>query len=163
MHWKSSPQCAAACRASYFHLRGLVLIVGSVFGLSPDSRFPGPNALYPCIGAALLVYTGLSGDLWTKRFLSTGPMVFVGLISYSLYLWHWPIVVFARLHHELAVLDKLLIVAATVVAATLSWAYVERPFKGHQPLLSRKPLFAASSLAMAIIAGFGVVAYASGR
>ena len=67
---------------------GLTLIVGSVLGLSPDSRFPGPNALYPCIGAALLVYTGLSGDSWTKRFLSTRPMVFVGLISYSLYLWH---------------------------------------------------------------------------
>lgn len=142
---------------------GLALIVWSVFSLSPDCRFPGLNALYPCIGAALLVYTGLGGDSWTKRFLSTGPMVFVGLISYSLYLWHWPIVVFAKLHHELTVLDKLLIVAATFVAATLSWAYVERPFKGHRPLLRRKPLFAASSLAMAIIASFGAFAYASGR
>ena len=83
-----------------------------------------------------MLWAGAQGRSRITDMLSTRPMVFVGLISYSLYLWHWPILAFTRLY--LGRLDLAPLVAAMAVATafTLSvatWAFVERPFRRRPP------------------------------
>ena len=112
---------------------GLVLIGGSVIVLSPESPLPAPSALPACLGAALLIYSGSANQTIAARVLAAPPLRFIGLISYSLYLWHWPIVCFFRRSPALYELDvagqRMVIVGASVALATLSWWFVERPFR----------------------------------
>src|SRR5271170_3095038 len=75
---------------------GIALIAIAVFGYSKDTPFPGAAALLPCLGAALVIYSSVPGITSASAVLSLPPLVFVGRISYSLYLWHWPLYVFAR-------------------------------------------------------------------
>jgi len=82
-------------------IAGLLMILTAVHLYSPSIPFPGAYALLPCMGAALIIWSGESGDAktdssWIKNILSTSPFVTIGLVSYSLYLWHWPILVFAK-------------------------------------------------------------------
>ena len=75
---------------------GTLFIAMSVVLYDANTPFPGSNAVLPCLGAALVIHAGHSGTTAVGRLLGTKPVVFVGLISYSLYLWHWPLLVFAR-------------------------------------------------------------------
>jgi peptidoglycan/LPS O-acetylase OafA/YrhL len=109
---------------------GLALILASVKVYTHDTPFPGLAAIPPCLGAALLIWTG-SVPTSVSRLLALPPLRFVGWISYSLYLWHWPVMVFAEIG---LFLPKTPLVTAGVVLvslllATLSWRFVERPFR----------------------------------
>ena len=75
---------------------GILLIAAAVVGYSKDTRFPGIAALPPTIGAAFLIWSGTFGSTVVSRVLSTSPFVFVGKISYSLYLWHFSLLAFAN-------------------------------------------------------------------
>lgn len=75
---------------------GLAMICAAILVFTNETPFPGFSALLPTVGAALVIGSGLSGPTFVKRLLSLRPVVFVGLISYSLYLWHWPVIVFQR-------------------------------------------------------------------
>ncbi len=75
---------------------GLAAIVFSLFTATAGSPFPGFNALYPCLGSALLILSGAYHTTSVARVLSTSSFVAIGLVSYSLYLWHWPVLSFAR-------------------------------------------------------------------
>jgi peptidoglycan/LPS O-acetylase OafA/YrhL len=75
---------------------GLSLIVFSMLFFDESTRFPGLSALLPCFGAALLILSGAGKNTNVSKVLSVKPFVFIGLISYSLYLWHWPIISFAK-------------------------------------------------------------------
>ena len=75
---------------------GLGLIAYAVFTFTKWSPFPGFYALAPCLGAGLIIYATQSGASSVKAILSVRPFVFIGVISYSLYLWHWPIIVFVK-------------------------------------------------------------------
>ena len=79
-----------------FSAAGFGMIILSVFVIDLGMVFPGWVALLPCIGSALIIHTANGGTL-VQRLLSVRHIVFVGLISYSLYLWHWPIFVFMRM------------------------------------------------------------------
>lgn len=109
---------------------GLLLLTGSIFLLDRTSAFPGWNALAPCLGAALLI--GAGKDAWANKYiLARQAPVFVGLISYSLYLWHWPLLVFVRVSN-LGQLPLGQAIVALVVAfglAVLTWRYVEQRFR----------------------------------
>lgn len=132
---------------------GLALIVWSCTAYDPDTRFPGLSALPPCLGAALVIYGGSGGHTRIGRLLSWRPVVLVGLISYSLYLWHWPLLVFARqiAIRPLSASESAAALLLSGVLAYLSWRFVERPFRGHHhPLLGRRQLFAASAGAAAL-------------
>jgi peptidoglycan/LPS O-acetylase OafA/YrhL len=61
------------------------------FFYSDETRFPGYTALLPCLGAALIIYAGNAGESLVGRLLGSAPLNFIGKISYSLYLWHWPL------------------------------------------------------------------------
>ena len=74
---------------------GLLAILCAVFFYGPDTRFPGISALLPCVGAALIIWANDHTLTCVGKLLAIRPVVFIGLISYSLYLWHWPMLVFA--------------------------------------------------------------------
>lgn len=103
-------------------LLGLGLIVWGISALTPESSFPGLNALYPCLGAALVIHAGSSGPSMVGNVLSWRPLVLIGLISYSLYLWHWPLLVFAKYYliRPLTTLETSTVVASSFVAAIAS-------------------------------------------
>ena len=96
---------------------GLFLIVMSMLWLSDASPYPGWRALPPTLGTALLIFAG-SHSL-VGRLLSARPMVAVGLISYPLYLWHWPLLAFTRAAHMQ--LTPLIAAAEVTLAALLAW------------------------------------------
>jgi len=73
---------------------GLVAIFASFFFVSKNSLFPGINALWACLGVAFIIYSNPVNPI--NRALSIKPLVYVGLLSYSLYLWHWPVLAFIR-------------------------------------------------------------------
>ncbi|MEP1469793.1 MAG: acyltransferase family protein [Halieaceae bacterium] len=140
-------------------LAGAGMIFYSVFAFDSATVFPGSAAAVPTLGTALIIYAGLGGASVMSVALSWRPVVFIGLISYSLYLWHWPVIVYTRLLavHEPgnAVLVAMLIVIFAL--SVLSWRYVETPFrKGN---LLRKPgqLLKASGLASLGIIVLGAV------
>jgi peptidoglycan/LPS O-acetylase OafA/YrhL len=93
--------------------------------------FPGLGALGPVLGTGALIWAGTGGTHLLSPVLSWKPVVFVGLISYSLYLWHWPVLAFARYWAiaPLTPMQAISAVAAAFVLATLSWRFVERPFR----------------------------------
>jgi len=109
-------------------IAGLVLIGASLFFLNKRSVFPGINALWPCLGAALLIFSGNTTPL--SRILNNRPMVFIGLISYSLYLWHWPIIAYLN-YMSIAITPWIgvSVVFSSILLAWLSWLWVEVPMR----------------------------------
>lgn len=135
---------------------GLVMIVGSVAAFSNDTVFPGFAALLPCLGATLVIYSGESGDCFSKRVLSSGILVLFGVISYSLYLWHWPLIVFGRffVSAELDGPQTAVVLALSFVFAMLSFVFVESPFRSKR--FTRHQMFQFAAVAMTITVAAGV-------
>jgi peptidoglycan/LPS O-acetylase OafA/YrhL len=139
----SLPPLRSARFSNLLGIMGVVLLIGSIFGLSKETPFPGIAALPPCAGALLLIYSGASANTYSARMLSFRPVVFIGLISYSLYLWHWPIIVFFKYlyGYRLSTVHSVLLVIASVAAATLSWRFVEIPFRKRSGSVPRLAVF----------------------
>lgn len=125
----ASPHIARPALCHGLSLVGVALLAGPLLLYSSQIPFPGAYALLPCLGAALLIVTGSGHRTLAARALSLPPMRFVGAISYSLYLWHWPVIVFSRhaLQREPALVEKGLLFALMIALAALSWRFVERP------------------------------------
>jgi len=136
---------------------GLLLILIPAVAYDSTTLFPGFAAIPPCLGAALIIAAGEFGSSVVGRLLSIRPIVFIGLISYSLYLWHWPILVFQNTNSILisGVADnaksKTLLVAVSILVATLSWAFIEQPFRKGRFRPGRKAIFLISGLALATL------------
>lgn len=114
-------------------LIGLSVIVYSVFGYSERTLFPGLGALTPCIGAALCIYSG--GAKFTGIILRNKIFVGIGLISYSLYLAHWPLIVFYKQHMfniEMSKLASGMLVVISFVVAIFMYFAIEKPFRKKQ-------------------------------
>jgi peptidoglycan/LPS O-acetylase OafA/YrhL len=110
---------------------GLALVMCSIFGFNSDTRFPGLTALLPCSGAALLLWSGVQHDTRIAQLLSLKPVVFLGKISYSLYLVHWPVLVFSlRLIPNLSNFKfQLLVISSSFLLASANYWFVEQPFR----------------------------------
>ena len=130
-------------------LLGIAMIALAVSYFSSTTPFPGLWATIPCLGAMLVIHTGQQRDTVVYRLLSLPPFVFIGLISYSLYLWHWPVFAFAEnyLGRPFSFGEAVLLMIVCIAIATASWRYVEQPFrygerKGSSPpgvLFRRRP------------------------
>jgi peptidoglycan/LPS O-acetylase OafA/YrhL len=108
---------------------GLVLIALSMAFLNETSIFPGINALPSTIGAGLLIFAANIHRPLASRLLSIAPMRWIGFISYSLYLWHWPVMAYIRYAYvEVTPLVGLLAFAAMIGLSVLSYRFVELPF-----------------------------------
>ena len=112
---------------------GLGLIAVSVFALDETSRIPGLIALLPCLGAALALWAGAAAPI-VGRALTNRPMVWIGVISYSLYLVHWPVMVFWRFvtSHAWSLPEQLALIGVCVILAWGLNRWVETPFR-HMP------------------------------
>ncbi|MFL5239959.1 MAG: acyltransferase family protein [Rhizomicrobium sp.] len=136
---------------------GLALIAYSVLYYSHTTPFPGSAALVPCLGTALIIAAGEGAVL--NRVLSLKPVLFVGLISYSLYLWHWPIYVFTRaaLFRAPTPFETTLLIGMSFALAVLSWRFVEQPFRSRSFRRPRPVLFRGAGIAMAATAACAAV------
>ncbi len=125
----------------------------------PGIRFPGLAALPPVAGAALFIWSGFrlpTSDFRLpipNRLLASRPFVWIGLLSYSLYLWHWPLFAFQKyISVTPAGLPlRLAFVAASIMLAWLSLRFVERPFRSRAIICSRNHIFALSAGAVAVL------------
>lgn len=135
---------------------GAALVLFSVIGLDKGSFFPGWVALLPILGAVLLIAAGM--DAWINRaLLGSRPMVFIGLISYPLYLWHWPLLSFQRIlfGEEVGALARCGALALAFLLAWLTYRFVEVPVR------SRHPGTAVAAGLFTCVACVGVVGYLS--
>jgi peptidoglycan/LPS O-acetylase OafA/YrhL len=114
-------------------LIGLTLILGSTIFYDQYEAYPGWLAIAPTIGALLILWGGAQSYL-VGSLLSWRPLVLIGSISYPLYLWHWPLLVFSEAFKfaPLTLLERVLIVAISFVLAWLTFKYVESQFKTGQ-------------------------------
>lgn len=144
---------------------GLGLIVWSVISFSSATVFPGWAALVPCLGAAALIYSGIGArTTYVGRMLEWRPVVFVGLLSYSLYLWHWPIIVFTRYYllDEPTHAEMTLAIIVMAALSFFSWKYVEKPFRKKDGVLNRVYLFRGTGGVIFIFVSVGLATHVSG-
>jgi peptidoglycan/LPS O-acetylase OafA/YrhL len=142
-------------------LAGAVLIAVPALLYGKETPFPGLAAVPPCLGALLIIAAGERGGSVVGRVLASPPLVFVGLISYSLYLWHWPLIVY---EHRLTILYgdavpwkwRVAIIGASFVIATLSWLLVERPFRDRRRIAA--PVIWGGAAASFVVLGIGAAA-----
>jgi peptidoglycan/LPS O-acetylase OafA/YrhL len=135
---------------------GLTAVLASVFVLSNAMAFPGWIAMLPVLGSAALIYGSEANPQGSvARLLSLRPMVTVGLISYSLYLWHWPVLTIARiaLIGDLSVGRSLVLCLASTVLAWLTYRYIEQPIRTRRlPLMASQPrTFVAGATMMSVL------------
>ena len=143
---------------------GLMLIAIPVFVYDErDARFPASRHLCRVVGTALIIWVG---DCRSRvgRLLDNGAMVFVGQLSYSMYLWHWPILVFfamlsRRPFGSFTAGQILLVIAMTISLSWLSFVFVENPIRRRRVLISRPLLFGAMGTSAAVLAAYGLSAY----
>jgi len=121
---------------------GAVMILVPIFLYTEKTLFPGLAAVPPCLGTFLIILASQSGKSAVTDLLGQRFLVAIGLISYSLYLWHWPILVFTRQWSIVEPAPAIIAVciALSFLAAWLSWRFVERPFRTRQRY-SRKQVF----------------------
>jgi peptidoglycan/LPS O-acetylase OafA/YrhL len=139
---------------------GLILLVLS-FGLYTDKTPLGGEAMLPpVIGSMLIIEYG--DATLVGRLLSLKPIVFIGLVSYSLYLWHWPVIVFIEymLDKDLHGLWTVAAIALSFALAVLSWRFIERPFRSRDSV-PRKLLFRRTAIGSALVLLAAGVAEAS--
>ena len=110
---------------------GLMGILFACFAYSDRTVFPGLSALMPVLGAVAIIHGGASGPTVTSRILKWRPVVYVGLISYSLYLWHWPLIVLAQYANAMDPLSPYLVplFAASLLLASASYHFIEQPWR----------------------------------
>ena len=138
---------------------GLIAILIAVGAFNKNVPFPGVSALVPVLGAVALIWTGMGTGTPVSRALSQPAVVFVGLISYSLYLWHFPIIVFYKLAfgETLGNLERGALCAVSVAIAIASWKFVELPVRRNRLLVTQRAVFAASAAALVPLAGIGLL------
>jgi peptidoglycan/LPS O-acetylase OafA/YrhL len=138
---------------------GLLLVIASVVTFDDMTPFPGANALLPCLGAMLLIRGG--ADTPVGRMLSTEPLRFVGRISYSVYLWHWPLIVFVNyaVIRPLTLFENLGLAAISLGLGYLSWRFVEQPFRRPVEHKSSLTVLKLAGAATAVICGVASLVY----
>jgi SGNH domain (fused to AT3 domains) len=119
---------------------GVVLLAIGVYFINPERRFPGFWALFPTVAAYLLIKAGPKA-WFNQHVLSNKLLVWVGLISFPLYLWHWPILVFAEIRSdESGAAFKLGLIALSILLAWLTYRFVERPIRFGQLVVATKKI-----------------------
>ncbi len=125
-----SGKVIAGRKADVLAWGGFAMLVGALAVLDRNVAMPGAWAVLPVAGSAALIFAG-QGAWLNRAVLSTSPLVTIGLISYPLYLWHWPLLSFPRILEPrgLSVGVTVALVAAAVVLAWLTRRWVEAPFR----------------------------------
>lgn len=142
-----------ALGASTFGWLGLGMVIASAFALDTGTPFPGTAALLPTVGAALVIAAGVRLPVAAPgRLLGSRPLRYLGRISYSLYLWHWPLIVLpaAALGSALGLPTRLGLALATIPIAAASQRWIEEPFR-HGWLVGTAPRRVLAFAALATV------------
>lgn len=137
---------------------GLAAVIAPITLYSDATPWPGLAAAVPCAGTALLLTLHAAHDTLSGRLLRLRPVRGAGLISYSLYLWHWPLFVFfgyALLRNPLP-LETAALVLASIAIAWASWRFVERPFRRPGGVFTRPALFRMAAATAALFIAFAL-------
>jgi peptidoglycan/LPS O-acetylase OafA/YrhL len=142
-----------------YSLNGLALLAAMLIFIpaliyTKQTRFPGLAALLPTFGAGLFIFLGLAyrGGLAVKV-LGSSPLRSIGLISYSLYLWHWPVFAFLRNYQadtRLSVSLSIVGICLSLVLAYMSWRWVEAPFRNKERF-SRRAIYTLAASATGVL------------
>lgn len=159
--WSRNHQIQSAPARSFGAYLGLGLILYAILAFDRQTPFPSVWALMPVTGTILILACTDSENL-VGRMLSLRPLVFIGLISYSAYLWHQPLFAFARIRmfDSPSASLMLLLAVASLMLAYCSWRWVEVPFRRKQ-FAGRKVVFAISGIiggGLAGVSAWGFVA-----
>lgn len=144
---------------------GFAAILAAVFCYGPRTPFPGVAAAVPCLGTALVIWTNSTSLSAVGRLLSLRPLVFIGAISYSLYLWHWPILVYGRYWLENCALIQIAaghylgLLALSLPISVLSWKWVETPIRKGWLLKSRSKVFGLAIAMTGVFFASGLAIY----
>ena len=148
---------------------GLGGILIPIFTYTEETPFPGLTALAPCLGASLVIWGCVRRDgdrgTWCAHILAWRPVVFIGLISYSLYLWHWPVLVFANYWktEPYSAMIKASLCLALLLLAILSWRFVEKPFrKSRGSMNSLRGIMYGAFASSLLVTSLGIT-YAIGK
>ena len=121
---------------------GLLAIGASIFLFTSATPFPGSAALLPALGTACVIAGGTArSTLWPARLLGASTFVRLGKLSYSWYLWHWPLLTFLRIRefNEPTILWKIVVSLLALCLAWVTYRYVEQPIRLNKPGPFRKP------------------------
>lgn len=139
---------------------GLAMIASAMLLFTDHTPFPGLAALLPCVGAAFVIHSATSVPTIMQRLLSASPMVAVGKISYSLYLWHWPLLAYATYEwgDEFGTRERLALIALAFVLSALTWAFVEQPARKRRADVTQRRVFitGGAAIALCLIAGLSI-------
>ena len=150
-------QISQTSRASNWRAAAGILLIAAAAGvLDTKSAFPGWWAVLPVAGSALLL--SAPAALFCRVLLASRPMVWIGLISYPLYLWHWPLLVFFAIikFAPLTLIERELVVGLSFALAWLTYRFVETPFRFGRPM-PLKVLALGSGMALVAVAGAVIV------
>ena len=130
IYLQKNPDMSHSMQTELLSIAGLLLIIVPIFIYSHDTPFPGAFALPATIGTALIILFARSGTI-AHRLLAAKPMVAIGLVSYSAYLWHQPVFAFFKHRFGISSFDDyaFALIALSLVLATFSYWVVERPFR----------------------------------
>ncbi len=150
--------------ASAAAVAGLALIGTGFLAYTPQTPFPGAAALLPCLGAALTIRGGLTPNR-VSRLLGARPLVRVGGLSYTLYLWHWPVLVFASYGWPtpLPWLERAGLLVLTILLSALTTRFIERPLIARRRLAQPRRLLLACAGSTLAVAAAGLVVNLAGQ
>ncbi len=121
---------------------GFCLILVCIIQFDSETTFPGANALWPCLGAILIISQRPEQSFLNRQILGSRPMVYIGKISYSLYLWHWPVIALPKYLFAVQNLSILFaLFGISIVLSHLSWSYIEKPFRKSNYNLKQSLLY----------------------
>ena len=136
---------------------GLILISLSIAYFSEETPFPGIYAVIPTLGSACLIYAGQQQGLFIGGLLKNAVASFFGKISYSLYLWHWPLIVFYKLEFspEPSSSERYLLIIASIVVSYISWRFIEQPFRVFSTRRYKRRIYAGGVITSLVLLVMG--------
>jgi peptidoglycan/LPS O-acetylase OafA/YrhL len=141
----------------------LIILACAVYWYGPKTPYPGWYAIAPCAASAILILTGRRESTLTGKLLSKRPLVFTGLISYSLYLWHFPVLELSSYYNirKIGAYGLSILIAFIYIAAVVSWKWVEVPIRTRVFLKSDRSFLLSALIVNIVILGVGVVLWES--
>lgn len=135
----------------------LILIIAPIFAFTEFTIFPSYNAIYSTVGTAGIILFSTK-TTWLGKFLSIRLLTYIGLISYSLYIWHYPIISISKFIDLDVLNNKFFLVFISILVASISYHFIEKPFR-NKKFLSQKTIFLSAAVGIFLFSSAGYLIY----